>query len=257
MIASATAVLQKYYSRYARFLASHGFRVITFDYRGIGESRGGSLRGQKVRWFQWGALDIDAVLAFAFDHAKGLPVHYVGHSYGGYGVGLAAHSAKLTRILTVGAQHAYWRDLRPLHMISHWSRAALMVPLVGVLGYFPAKRLGLMEDLPAGVALDWARSRKDFRTAAGSAGLAELRSTQQSLTAPILAVAPTDDSYATRTAMERAVAYTPNAPSTLVQLHPELYGLKELGHFALFHSRFEDSFWQESLFWLRDGQNPY
>lgn len=253
VIASATAVRAGYYRRYAEYLAENGFTAVTFDYRGIGGSRGGSLRGQRVRWYEWGSLDIDAVLAWALAQADGLPVHFVGHSFGGYGVGLAAHASGLGRILTVGAQHAYWRDLRLRHQLGHWGRALLMFPLVGIFGYFPAKRLGLMEDLPAGVALDWARSRKDFTTAAAGAVRSALLAHQAAVTAPLLALAPTDDAYATVAAMERAVAYTPHSPARIFQLHPSAYGRASLGHFALFHSRYRDSFWPQTLAWLRDG----
>ncbi|RAN78124.1 hypothetical protein B5P43_17105 [Bacillus sp. SRB_336] len=256
VIASATAVRAAYYHRYAAFLSENGFAAVTFDYRGIGGSRGGPLRGQHVRWFEWGSLDIDAVLAWALGQEDGLPVHFVGHSFGGYGVGLAEHAAGLCRILTVGAQHAYWCDLRPRNQLAHWGRALLTLPLVGVFGYFPAKRLGLMEDLPAGVALDWARSRKDFTTAAPDSLRTALLAHQAAVTAPILALAPTDDSYATIPAMERAVAYTPNSPSRVVHLPPEQYGEASLGHFALFHSRYRESFWPQTVAWLRDGTWP-
>lgn len=254
VIASATAVKANYYHRYAAFLAANGFTAITFDYRGIGDSRGGSLRGQKIRWFHWGSHDIDAVLAWAIEHAGGLPVNFVGHSFGGFGVGLAEHAAGLSRILTVGAQHAYWRDLTLRHKAGHWARAAVMLPLVAVMGYFPAKRLGLMEDLPAGVARDWARSRKDFTTAASRSEREALRSHQTAVTAPILALAPNDDAYATIPAMNRAVSYTPNSPSRVIHLLPADYGERSLGHFALFHSRYKDTFWEQTLLWLRDGR---
>ncbi|WP_038466934.1 alpha/beta fold hydrolase [Arthrobacter sp. PAMC 25486] len=253
VIGCATAVKANYYQRYAAFLATAGFTAITFDYRGIGESRGGSLRGQTIRWYEWGSLDIDTVLAWAFAHDGGLPVNFVGHSFGGFGVGLAERADSLGRILTVGAQHAYWRDLTLRHQAGHWGRAALMLPLIPIFGYFPAKRLGLMEDLPAGVALDWARSRKDFTTAARGPQRTALLAHQASVTAPILALAPDDDSYATLPAMERAVASTPNSPSRVIHLHPEDYGETSLGHFALFHSRYKDTFWEQSLAWLKGG----
>ncbi len=260
VIGSATAVTAGYYHRYAAFLAAAGYTALTFDYRGIGDSRGGSLRGQKVRWYQWGSLDIDTVLDWALSHSGGKPVHYVGHSFGGFGVGLAANAARLGRILTVGAQHAYWRDLTLRHQLGHWGRAALMLPLLPTVGYFPAKRLGLMEDLPVGVALDWARSRKDFTTAARGSQRASLRAHQAAVTAPILALAPDDDSYATIAAMERAVAYTPNSPSRVIHLHPSDYGETSLGHFALFHSRYRHTFWEQTLGWLNGdgwGHHPW
>ena len=256
VIGCATAVKANYYHRYAAFLASNGFTAITFDYRGIGESRNGSLRGQKIRWYNWGSLDIDAVLAWALERSDGLPVNFVGHSFGGFGVGMAEHAAGLSRILTVGAQHAYWRDLTPRHQIGHFARAAAMVPLVAVMGYFPAKRLRLMEDLPSGVALDWARSRKDFTTAATGSERESLRAHQAAVTAPILALAPNDDPYATLSAMKRAVSYTPNSASRVIHLLPADYGENKLGHFALFHSRHKDTFWEQSLHWLGTGSWP-
>ncbi len=253
VVACATAVKASYYHRYAAFLAANGFAAITFDYRGIGQSRGGPLRGQQVRWYEWGLLDIDAVLAWALAQAGGLPVHFVGHSFGGFGVGLAGNAAQLSRILTVGAQHAYWRDLRRRRQLGHWGRALLILPLVAILGYFPGRRLGLMEDLPAGVALDFARSRKDFTMTAGASRRKDLRAHQAAVTAPILALAPTDDAYATLPAMERTLAYTPNSPTRVLQLRPAQYGGSKLGHFALFHSSYRDTFWQQTLGWLRDG----
>lgn len=253
VIACATAVKANYYHRYAAFLADNGFAAVTFDYRGIGASRGGSLRGQQVRWHEWGSLDIDTVLAWALEQSPRLPVHLVGHSFGGFGVGLADHAAGLSRILTVGAQHAYWRDLRFKDKAAHWGRAAITVPFVAVCGYFPAKRLGVMEDLPAGVALDWARSRKNFTTAAAGSQRDALRAHQAAVTAPILALAPNDDSYATLPAMERAVAYTPNSTARIIHLRPADYGETTLGHFALFHSRYQTTFWEQTLAWLKDG----
>lgn len=251
VIASATAVKATYYHRYAAFLAANGFTAITFDYRGIGESRGGSLRGQRIRWYQWGCQDIDTVLAWAMERSDDLPVNFVGHSFGGFGVGLAEHAAGLSRILTVGAQHAYWGDLTLRRKAGHWGRAAVMLPLVAVMGYFPAKRLRLMEDLPAGVALDWARSRKDFPTAASGSVRDSLRAHQAAVRAPILALAPNDDEYATLPAMNRALSYTPNSPSRAIHLLPADYGESALGHFALFHGRYQDTFWEQTLDWLR------
>lgn len=128
-----------------------------------------------------------------------------------------------------------------------------MLPLTGLAGYFPAKRLRLMEDLPTGVALDWARSRRDFTAAATGSQRDSLRAHLASVTAPILALAPDDDAYATMAAMERALAYTPNSDSRAIQLRPADYGESSLGHFALFHARFKDTFWEQSLAWLRDG----
>lgn len=66
VINPATAVKAAYYHRYARFLAENGFAVLTYDYRGIGASRQGSLRRWRhVSKLDWGRYDCEAALAWA------------------------------------------------------------------------------------------------------------------------------------------------------------------------------------------------
>ena len=45
LIVLAMGVSQEYYADFANWLALHGYAAITFDYRGMGHSRHGSLRG--------------------------------------------------------------------------------------------------------------------------------------------------------------------------------------------------------------------
>jgi pimeloyl-ACP methyl ester carboxylesterase len=45
IINPATSVRCRYYAPFAAYLHAHGFDVISYDYRGIGESRPASLRG--------------------------------------------------------------------------------------------------------------------------------------------------------------------------------------------------------------------
>jgi predicted alpha/beta hydrolase len=58
IINSATSVRCRYYSRFASFLFGEGFDVITYDYRGIGESRPVSLRGFDAGWIDMQAVTI-------------------------------------------------------------------------------------------------------------------------------------------------------------------------------------------------------
>lgn len=47
---AATSVHCRHYSRFAAYLFANGFDVITYDYRGIGESRRGSIKGLNASW---------------------------------------------------------------------------------------------------------------------------------------------------------------------------------------------------------------
>src|SRR3546814_1020853 len=112
IINAATGVLARYYHRYAAFLAGRGFDAITYDYRGIGDSRPPRLKGCGYRWREWGTQDFAAVLDAAEQRAGGRPVMVVGHSIGGFLPGLAPRLERCSAVLTVGAQYAYWRDYR-------------------------------------------------------------------------------------------------------------------------------------------------
>ena len=91
VIAPAMGVVQDYYVHFATWLGSQGFRVLTFDYRGMGASRRGPLRGFDATVLDWARLDggamLDAAVARAAgDPDRGLaarPVVWLGHSLGG------------------------------------------------------------------------------------------------------------------------------------------------------------------------------
>jgi len=101
IINAATSVRCRYYSRFADYLHRQGFDVVTYDYRGIGLSRPASLRRLDAGWLEWGALDFEAVLQYAADRFPGQPIQVVGHSVGGFVMGLAG-SWLLLVVLAIG-----------------------------------------------------------------------------------------------------------------------------------------------------------
>lgn len=255
IIAPATGVPARYYWRFARYLASEGFVVVIPDYRGIGRSApaggGAQLRKLKTRWHEWGTLDLDAVIAWIRgQHGPEMRISVVGHSFGGIAAILAPRSRELDRLLIVGAQHAHWRDYaEPQRRLLFWKWHVVMPAITFVLGYFPGRRLGWLEDLPRGVALDWARSRANFARTIGKMGSATIQNAA-TLTFPILAVNPTDDPYATPVAARRTLSYVPNARVDEWRVAPAELGATEIGHFGLFHDRFSKTFWPHTARWL-------
>ncbi|WP_428032112.1 alpha/beta hydrolase family protein [Ancylobacter sp.] len=257
VVMPATGVAARYYHRYARFLAGHGFTVLTFDYRGIGLSRPVSLRGCRYRWRDWGERDADAALRFMTGEAGG-PLMVVGHSIGGFLPGLAESSAAITRMLTMGAQYAWWRDYAPSQRAGLFAKWHLAMPvLTALFGYFPGKRLGWLEDLPAGVAHEWSFRGPRFETSHPRAEREAVRTRMAGVRADILAVAMADDPLGTVPALARTLAYYTGARRTLVKLAPADYGREAIGHFSLFHDSHREGFWADTLVWLRDGRNPW
>ena len=254
LVNAATSVRCRYYARFAAWLHGHGFDVLTYDYRGIGESRPERLRGFEASWRDWGRLDCEALLQHALRRFPGQPLHVIGHSIGGFVLGLAPANRRIDRILTVGAQFAYWRDYAPEHRRRMYLKGHVLMPLVtALLGYFPAKRLGWFEDTPAGVVRDWRRFGSD---AMSEAERARHLAPCAGVTAPILALSTTDDEYGTSAAVERLLRYFSASPAVHLRLAPAQLGVDAIGHFGFFHDRFERLLWPIALDWLRDGRIP-
>jgi predicted alpha/beta hydrolase len=57
----------RYYFRFVTFLFKAGFDVVTYDYRGVGESRPAALRGFVASLIDWGGLDFEAALQHVFN----------------------------------------------------------------------------------------------------------------------------------------------------------------------------------------------
>ncbi|MCO5734476.1 alpha/beta fold hydrolase [Rhizobium sp. SSA_523] len=263
IITCATSVRSRYYARFAAYLFQNGFNVLTYDYRGIGESRPQSLRGFAADWIDWGEKDLEGALRYVETRFPGAPVSVVGHSIGGFAIGAAPSNAAIERILTVGAQFAYWRDYAPQARLAMLWKWHVLMPLVTqLLGYFPAKRLGWMEDTPAGVAMGWSRMGPRFETSLRRRPLGADRRPEgmalpprfAQVRAPILAIGLSDDAYGTVPAIRRLLSYFPRTRRLHLHLGPEDFGQAQIGHFAFFHDRFRDSLWPIALSWLKQGE---
>lgn len=262
VINPATSVRCRYYFRFADFLFNHGFDVIAYDYRGIGESRPESLRGFDACWIDWGRLDFEAVLRYADQSFSGQPIQVVAHSIGGFVLGLAESNHLVRRIFTVGAQYAYWRDYAAHARMRMFVRWHVVMPLLTMLfGYFPGEKLGWLEDTPKGVVRDWVLSRQRCEDtwrgrAARYPNKRDLGPPFANITAPTLAISLTDDEFGTVAAVERLLAYFSRSPRTHIRISPSSAAESAIGHFGFFHSRFEPTLWQLPLQWLKVGRLP-
>ncbi|QBX39335.1 alpha/beta fold hydrolase [Pseudomonas fluorescens] len=257
IINAATSVRCRHYSRFADYLFANGFDVITYDYRGIGESRPATLKGLEASWTDWGALDFEAMLKRAQREFPGQPIDVVGHSFGGCAAGLGESGQVIRRLVTVGAQFAYWRDYAPAQRWRMFGKWHLLMPLLTRLcGYFPGKRLDWLEDTPTGVVRDWSTpaARYEQRPSGRRLLKASGRLPFANVRAHTLAVSISDDPYGTIPAIERLLGYFSHAHKTHLRIEPQDIGEQQVGHFAFFRSAYQATLWPIALTWLQTGE---
>lgn len=264
LIHPATAVPERLYAGFARFLTTRGFAALTYNYRGIGSSRPARLTKLQARMRDWIELDVGAAIAWARDTHRAVPLLAVGHSVGGHAVGLSAGTAHLRAAVLVAA-HA--GSTRLIESAAERLKVRLILHVLGplasaLLGYVPGKRLGLGEDLPAGVFREWSRwtALPHYFFDDPTLGAAERFSKQR---LPILAVGFDDDPWANRRAIDLLVSYLTGAAVERRQIDPHAAGTGPVGHMGFFRSRPGAVLWPGVANWLaqaldarRDADRP-
>jgi predicted alpha/beta hydrolase len=255
VVAGAMGVRRRFYEAFAAYLAENGLASLTFDYRGVGDSRpSGPLSGFRAELHQWGEEDLAGAVAFAEATWPGVPLVLVGHSVGGQLVGLAHNAEKLAAMLLVASQSGYWR-LWPfparLRMVLTWH---LAIPaLTRIFGYLPLSRLGAGADVPGGVALEWARWGRHPRYVLSWADTRP-EARYASIACPLRSIAVADDHfYAPRAPVEALVAMYPKARSEVVVASPAQAGARSIGHFGYFRSVHRATLWREALEWIEQA----
>jgi predicted alpha/beta hydrolase len=249
MVMAATGVPQEYYGKFSTFLAQSGFTVLTFDYRGVGRSLHGSIKAVRARMRDWALLDAAAAFGFLEKNHANEKIMLIGHSFGGQAFGLLPRPERIAAALTVGSQSGYWRNWpAPLGTAWMWLATHVGLPLTPRLfGYFPGSRLGLGEDLPTGVMIEWARWCRNPRYLVGDLGVER---EYARFAAPIRLYAITDDRFAPLRAVEALSALYPNAKAEIRRVEPRDVNADSIGHFGFFRERFRDSLWREARDWL-------
>jgi predicted alpha/beta hydrolase len=248
VINSATGVHRRFYARFATFLAEQrGFAVLTYDYRGIADSRPQRLRTFKARMRDWPAQDMPAVLEWMRATVAPGRLILIGHSSGGNLIGLIPNLSLVDAAVLIGAQLGYWR---------HWpariryGMAVLWYVLVPAfsrtLGYIPSW-LGAGQHWPHGIALELARWCRHPEFLFGDPSLDASR--YATFDAPILACSFTDDPHATRTACEHLLARFQRARITHRHIAPKDLGIRRIGHFGFFRQPCAP-LWEECAHWI-------
>jgi predicted alpha/beta hydrolase len=266
LIHPATAVTQAFYESFARYLAGIGLAALTYDYRGTGASRGASLRGETVTMADWMLEDVPAVTRWARVRFPQLPLLAVGHSVGGHALVLSGDQDAVRAGVLVASHAGVTRTIRGrAERARVWCMMRVLAPLLcAITGYMPGRRLGLGEDLPRGLMLQWSRWTTLPRYFYDDPALdAERRAARTRM--PLLVLGFDDDPWANPHAMDILLAGVTGAPLERRQVDPRALGLAgigparigparigpaRIGHMGFFRKRCGAVLWPQAADWL-------
>jgi Predicted alpha/beta hydrolase len=247
-INSATGVKKEFYHHFATYLQSQNYHVITFDYRGIGGSRPKSLRGFVALNHEWGKKDMTAVLDWVDGQFPKLKKFIIGHSAGGQQLGMMTNHHKISKAYLMGCSIGYWPYLSsPYKYFAALAFYFIFPVSIRLFGYVPSKRLGLGEDLPKGVALEW-RSWCMNPMYFGK----YLDTTLQphyydQVALPIHSLYAEDDTIANPKTVKVLLSLYPNANSSSERLLLKDLHTKKIGHFGYFSRTMKDKLWRKPI----------
>ncbi len=250
-INSAIGIRRKFYECYARFLASCGFYVVTYDYRGIGDSTDAGWEGAAPCMQDWGEQDLAGVIEWINSQYPRHRLVCVSHSSGGALLGLAHNNWRVWAQLAIASHSGYWRHFR----LRDWPRLLLrwyiQIPVFArLMGRYPRYQTDYSEDLPPRVALNWARWCRSPTFASDDSDPSG-RNYFRSYRGRMRFYAFEDDAYYAPIEAVRALATDfENADVQIMRIAPEHLGVSQLGHFGFFSPDMTQQAWQATVDWL-------
>jgi len=262
LLNSGTGIPQGFYAKFASFAAENGFAVLTFDYRGVGKSAPSSLVGFQATYREWGQLDVSGAISWFREQFPKKPLTVVGHSTGGQQLGLAHNLDAVSAAVFVAVGTGYWKKMFP---VSKWLSLFVWHVYVPVatklLGYAPMKKLGMGENLPSGVALEWGSwclqpeylaaffDNTGSRQSVNGKAFGATHFEQANF--PVKAYCFTDDHIATPNNVATLMALFAAAVQDINWVEPSQQNAKHIGHFNFFRPHVGKNMWREALTWLQ------
>ena len=244
VVAGATGVPQRFYARFAAYLAECGLSTLTFDYRGIGASKDSPRHHFGMR--TWAEQDLASAIEYA---ASGGPVAVIGHSFGGQALGLCGNNHHVKALLGISAQSGHWRLWDWPYKPWMWSMMHVVLPaILAVRRDIPGGLLG-PDSLPGGVVREWARWCRGPHYIADTQGN-PLRAgfTQWTGTARFYLIED-DQQYAPPRAVHEPASFYAQAQCEVIERAPSDWGIDALGHFDFFRPSAVAG-WAEVAKWL-------
>ncbi len=238
MIAPATGIKKEFYSAFANYLAENGFATLTFDNRGIGESKGNSINSSNASLTNWGKLDMTAALEYLKSEIPNTEYHLIGHSAGGQLVGLMKNAKEIKSIFNFGSSSGSLQYSKYPFKLKSSFWLNFYIPLSNLIfGHTKSQWVGMGEPLPKNVGKEWTKwcNGKGYVKVDLDTKIKEHLYNELSFNT--LWVHAKDDEIANYENVIDMIRVHPNIKSTILTLSPKEYGFKDIGHMKFFSKR--------------------
>ncbi len=254
IINCGAGIAARHYRPFARYLAANNVAVLTYDYRGIGRSRRGTLRGFPASFEDWAEYDCSSAINYITNRFD-VPIFGISHSIGALIFGGALNVSELTGLVMIAPHTGYVGDYRrayrlPMALLWH----AVMPTLTSIVGYFPSRRLRLGEDIPKGVAMAWARRRRPQPALSAGSRTRKLMDRIADIEMRALAITVSDDGFGTSAGAERVSNLFRRTSFDRTAITPQDASVAKLGHFGFFRA---PPLWEAVIRYLRDTATNY
>ncbi|MBC7936424.1 MAG: alpha/beta fold hydrolase [Rhizobacter sp.] len=244
VVSSATSIKKEFYINFTTFLVQHGYRVLLYDYRGVGESAPGDLKTSLSYMHEWGTMDMNAALNYLVIEKRLTNIIWMGHSIGAQLAGCLDNRHHVKKVISISAALGYWGYFPFPMNVKVWSLWYIISPLlIKIYGYGTLKRLGWGEDLPKNIILEWRKwcmSKNYYQDF-----LEGHYQTDKfyNFTTPIEALYMSDDYIANDKTAPLMKNFFPNAPYKISRISTKKYTDQKVGHIGIFRKKFKNSLW--------------
>ncbi len=235
LICPATGITKNFYHAFAQWLNQQGYPVLSFDFRGIGESLHGALKDSTASINDWGIYDIPAAIETLLNRTQAEKVIIVGHSAGGQLLGIASNYHKVAKVLAIAGSTGHVKGLKGKTKVLAPLMFNVIFPVSSfVKGYGATQFIGMGENLPKNVAKQWAEFCSKPGYVINAIGKTIFEDYHQQIQCPITSFWATDDEIATHSNVKDLLRLYPNAQTKLIELNPQQLGYKRIGHMLMF-----------------------
>lgn len=235
LICPATGITKNFYHAFAQWLNQQGYPVLSFDFRGIGESLHGALKDSTASINDWGMYDIPAAIEALLNRTQAEKVIIVGHSAGGQLLGIASNYHKVAKVLAIAGSTGHVKGLKGKTKVLAPLMFNVIFPVSSfVKGYGATQFIGMGENLPKNVAKQWAEFCSKPGYVMNAIGKTIFEDYHQQIQCPITSFWATDDEIATHSNVKDLLRLYPNAQTKLIELNPQQLGYKQIGHMLMF-----------------------